>query len=84
MRFLVDNTLGTLWRRMKADTQIADFCKLLLPETDDDTPRPLKRVRDLRIIDPACGAMHFGVYAFDVLRFMYEEEGIEDRREIRG
>ena len=50
--------------------------------TDDDTPIPLKRVREIKIIDPACGAMHFGVYAFDVLRQMYEEEGIENPRDV--
>ena len=77
VRFLVDNTLGTLWRRMHPQTTIADFCALMLPATDDDTPLPAKRARDLRIIDPACGAMHFGVYAFDVLRKMYDEEGLE-------
>src|ERR1700736_3330896 len=78
VRFLVDNTLGALCRRMSPQSRIADFCTLLLPATDDDAPRPPKRVRELRIIDPACGAMHFGVYAFDVLSIMHEEGGIED------
>jgi hypothetical protein len=82
VRFLVDNTLGALWRRMSPNTRIAEFCTLLLPATPDDTPRERKRVRDLRIIDPACGAMHFGVYAFDVLVQLYEEEGIELSRDV--
>ncbi len=82
VRFLVDNTLGALWRRMSPETRIGEFCTMLLPATADDTPRERKRVRDLRIIDPACGAMHFGVYAFDVLLQLYEEEGIESSRDI--
>ncbi len=82
VRYLVDNTLGALWRRMRPDSRIADFCTFLLPATADDTPREPKRVRDIRIIDPACGAMHFGVYAFDVLTKMYDEEGIESPRNV--
>jgi hypothetical protein len=35
-------------------------------------PRP--RVRDLAILDPACGTMNFGLAAADVLREMYREE----------
>lgn len=82
VRFLVDNTLGALWRRMRPETAIGEFCTLLLPATDDDTPKPLKRVREIKLIDPACGAMHFGVYAFDVLQRMYAEEGIENPRDV--
>lgn len=33
-----------------------------------------KRVRDIKLLDPACGTMHFGQYAFGLLHKMYEEE----------
>jgi hypothetical protein len=77
VRFLVDNALGGLWRRMHPQSQVADYCTMLVPPTDDDTPLLPKRVRELRIIDPACGTMHFGLYCFDVLVRLYREEGIE-------
>jgi len=35
--------------------------------------RPLKDPRQLRMLDPACGSMHFGLYAFDLYEVIYEE-----------
>lgn len=35
--------------------------------------RPLKDPRQIRLIDPACGSMHFGLYAFDLLEIIYQE-----------
>ncbi|WP_200385871.1 Eco57I restriction-modification methylase domain-containing protein [Thiocapsa imhoffii] len=35
--------------------------------------RPLKDPRLIRMIDPACGSMHFGLYAFDLYQIIYEE-----------
>ena len=35
--------------------------------------RPLKDPRELRMLDPACGSMHFGLYAFDLFEKIYEE-----------
>jgi hypothetical protein len=41
-------------------------------------PRSWKPVRELKIIDPACGSAHFLLYVFDVLRRMYETEPKSD------
>jgi hypothetical protein len=35
--------------------------------------RPLKNPREIRLLDPACGSMHFGLYAFDLFETIYEE-----------
>lgn len=35
--------------------------------------RPIKDPRELRMLDPACGSMHFGLYAFDLYEVIYEE-----------
>ena len=35
--------------------------------------RPLKDPRQIRMIDPACGSMHFGLYTFDLLLVIYQE-----------
>jgi hypothetical protein len=35
--------------------------------------RPLKDPRDIKMLDPACGSMHFGLYAFDLFERIYEE-----------
>lgn len=35
--------------------------------------RPLKDPRELKMLDPACGSMHFGLYAFDLFEKIYAE-----------
>ena len=35
--------------------------------------RALKDPRELRMLDPACGSMHFGLYAFDLYEVIYAE-----------
>lgn len=35
--------------------------------------RPLKDPREIKMLDPACGSMHFGLYAFDLFEQIYEE-----------
>ena len=35
--------------------------------------RPIKDPREIRLLDPACGSMHFGLYAFDLFTVIYEE-----------
>jgi hypothetical protein len=36
-------------------------------------PSMLRDPRTLRLLDPACGSMHFGLYAFDVFQQIYRE-----------
>jgi len=56
-----------------------DACTIK-PEGGPNPPPPSipsrewKPVRDLKIIDPACGSAHFLLYVFDVLRRMYAVE----------
>jgi hypothetical protein len=35
--------------------------------------RPLKDPREIKMLDPACGSMHFGLYAFDLFEQIYSE-----------
>ena len=35
--------------------------------------RSLKDPREIRVLDPACGSMHFGLYAFELFETIYEE-----------
>ena len=37
------------------------------------THRAIKDPRCIRMLDPACGSMHFGLYAFDLYEGIYEE-----------
>jgi hypothetical protein len=59
----------------------------LLKQPDHIPHRPLKDPRAILMLDPACGSMHFGLYAFDLFEVIYAEawelvEGMRD--ELRG
>ena len=74
VRFLVDNTLGRLWLSMHPDSRIGDLCPYLTPLPADPPRAPMKPVKEIRVLDPAKGTMHFGLVAFDLFVEMYREE----------
>lgn len=76
VEFLVDNTLGRLWLNATGgQTGLRERCQSLLVESDK-RPAAALRLRDprtLKLLDPACGSMHFGLYAFDLFLTIYRE-----------
>ena len=76
VEFLVDNTLGRLWFNWTGgQTALRDRCQYLLVKPDE-RPEAAKRLRDprtIKLLDPACGSMHFGLYAFDLFQEIYRE-----------
>ena len=76
VEFLVDNTLGRLWFNWTGgQTALRDRCQYLLVKPDEQ-PEAAKRLRDprtIKLLDPACGSMHFGLYAFDLFQEIYRE-----------
>lgn len=76
VEFLVDNTLGRLWfNATGGQTGLRERCQYLLVKPDEQ-PLAAKRLRDprtLKLLDPACGSMHFGLYAFDLFLVIYLE-----------
>ena len=74
VKALVDNTLGRLWIEMHPDSRLKEFCTYLVPLKNGGSKREIKKVREIKVLDPACGSGHFLIYAFDVLYQMYREE----------
>lgn len=76
VEFLVDNTLARLWFNATGGaTGLRDRCQYLLVKPDE-TPQAATKLRDprtLKLLDPACGSMHFGLYAFDLFTEIYRE-----------
>lgn len=76
VEFLVDNTLGRLWFNVTGgQTDLRDRCQYLLVKPDEQ-PQAATKLRDprtLKLLDPACGSMHFGLYAFDLFAEIYRE-----------
>ncbi len=81
VEFLVDNTLGRLWfNATGGDTHLRDRCQYLLVKPDETqalqekgAATKLRDPRTLKLLDPACGSMHFGLYAFDLFAEIYRE-----------
>lgn len=76
VEFLVDNTLARLWfNGTGGATHLRERCQYLLVKPDE-TPQAATKLRDprtLNLLDPACGSMHFGLYAFDLFAEIYRE-----------
>ncbi len=78
VRYIVENSLGRLWmlnnphsnlyKKMdyyvKPEQEVTDSLKISTPE-------------EIKICDPACGSGHILVHAFELLYFIYEEEGYD-------
>jgi len=73
VKFLVHNTLGRLWMSVHPDSRLRDDLDYLVPMADE-TSTPLRLAREITLLDPACGTMHFGLVAFDLFATMYQEE----------
>jgi len=85
VEFLVDNTLGRLWFNWTGGwTGLRDRCQYLLVKPDEkpEPPRRLRDPRTIKLLDPACGSMHFGLYAFDLFLEIYREAW--EREETHG
>lgn len=58
---------------VKEDKTLEKSQEELLKEPVYIPYRPVKDPREIRMLDPACGSMHFGLYAFDLYEHIYEE-----------
>jgi type I restriction-modification system DNA methylase subunit len=74
VKFLVQNTLGRQWMQMHPDSRLGTALDYLVPLAGEIPPEKMKPVREIEVLDPACGTMHFGLVAFDLLAEMYREE----------
>ena len=87
VEFLVDNTLGRLWFNATGGaTDLRYRCQFLLVKPDE-APHAAIKPRDprtLKLLDPACGSMHFGLYAFDLFAEIYREAWAWERQHGPG
>ena len=64
VKFLVDNTLGKAYMEMFPDSHIKD--KYQIANIPDHQVRHPKDLRQMRLLDPACGSGNFLIYAFSL------------------
>jgi hypothetical protein len=74
VEFLLQNTLGKLWLEIHPDSRLSKKWNWLVKGNNSMGGTPMVRAKQLRICDPACGTMNFGLVAIDMLREIYREE----------
>ena len=72
VKFLVDNTLGKAYLEMYPDSSIKE--KYQIANAPDHQVRHPKDVREIRVLDPACGSGNFLIYAFSLLYDLYQDQ----------
>ncbi len=76
VEFLVDNSLGKFWlNQTGGQTILREKCNYLLVKSDKEKNQTnkIRDPRSIKLLDPACGSMHFGLYAFDLFLKIYKE-----------
>lgn len=82
VKFLVQNSLGATWMGMHPESKLFQRWEYYVRDADR-APAKKKPLRQITLLDPACGSGHFLIEAFDMFYCMYEEEGIlKDAHEI--
>ena len=72
VKFLVDNTLGKAYMEMFPDSHIKD--KYQIANIPDHQVRHPKDLRQMRLLDPACGSGNFLIYAFSLFYDLYIDQ----------
>lgn len=72
VKFLVDNTLGKSYLEMYPDSTIKEKYKIAnAPSRQVKHPKDL---REMRLLDPACGSGNFLIYAFSLFYDLYMDQ----------
>ena len=72
VKFLVDNTLGKAYMEMFPDSRIKE--KYQIANIPDHQVRHPKDLRQMQLLDPACGSGNFLIYAFSLFYDLYVDQ----------
>lgn len=72
VKFLVDNTLGKAYMEMFPDSRIKE--KYQIANIPVHQVRHPKDLRQMRLLDPACGSGNFLIYAFSLFYDLYVDQ----------
>lgn len=77
VRYMVDNTLGQLWKEISPTTNLTRHLEFYIKPADESVipQRSNKSPEEITFFDPCSGSGHILVYAFDVFYRIYEEAG---------
>lgn len=77
VRYLVENTLGNYYVRMNPETDLTENWEYFIK--NNSSSDDIKKLEDIKFIDPCMGSGHILVYAFDLLLTFYQENGYAAR-----
>jgi type II restriction/modification system DNA methylase subunit YeeA len=81
VRYLVENTLGRLWMLNHPESKLIGKMEYYIKPVQEETDfLRIQSPEEIKICDPACGSGHMLTYAFDLLYFIYEEQGYDSTR----
>jgi len=94
VRYMVENSLGRLWREGHDNTDLKENWQYYLDEADQEPEvmTQLEALRadsknlnpeDIKVMDPAMGSGHILVYAFEVLMQIYKSCGYTEKDAAR-
>lgn len=72
VKFLVDNSLGTMYMEMYPDSDIKNTYKII--GDFSEATREVKPLDEIKVIDPCVGSGNFLLYCFDLLYDMYMDQ----------
>ncbi|SDK39637.1 BREX-1 system adenine-specific DNA-methyltransferase PglX [Natronincola ferrireducens] len=87
VQYMVENSLGKLWRDINPDTKLISKWRYYLDEGHQGIEVKQQRYapgnkkltpEDIKLLDPAMGSGHILVYAFDLLYDIYLEAGYRE------
>jgi hypothetical protein len=75
VRYLVENSLGRLWLLNRPGSKLREQMRYYIEGEAETEFLKINKPEEIKVLDPACGSGHMLTYAFDLLTFIYEEEG---------
>lgn len=83
VKYMVENTVGKIYLDYEPDSEIKSDLKYLV-ENDSSSKVIIDDIKELTLLDPACGSGHILVTGFELLMSMYLEEGYNKRKAVES
>lgn len=78
VQYLVENSLGRLWMLNRPNSRLVDHMDYYIKsEQKEKEFLKINSPEEIKFCDIACGSGHMLIYGFDILYFIYEEEGYD-------
>ena len=78
VKYLVQNSLGRLWMINNPESNLIDNMEYYIsPKESEKNVLKINSPEEIKVCDPACGSGHMLTYSFDLIYFIYEEEGYD-------